>query len=469
MASTETLPASSETRLPYGSEEELAGPPRSELAPVVRGDRISSLDILRGFALLGILVLNIGDFAGPELLHDIPVGLPKPAFVGPHAHLNLVVLFLTWMFFEGKMRGLFSMLFGAGIVLLTTRAEKRGAGIRGADIYTRRNLWLCALGLIHGTFLWHGDILFHYGLSALFILFPFRALKARTQLVLGLLVGVVLGTYQVGVYTSIWDHWRLHHQAVAAEAAQSAGKPISVEQKKAIQDWRDLVAKSAYTKAKTDEAMSMAHAGYLANLTQSGFGFGQDAFDSFYIFSISDSVGAMLVGMALFKSGFLTAELSYTTYLWTAVVGFLLSVPLYVGGLWKAWHSGFDRYSVEIWVYAPYAIARMAGAVAIAAVLLIAIKSGLLRRLLRPFAAVGQTALSNYLLTTVLCQTFFLWGPWKFYGRLEYFQYSYVVFAVWAINLILSSLWLRGFAFGPVEWLWRSLTYWKAQPMRLRT
>lgn len=438
------------------------------MAPVVRGDRISSLDVLRGFALLGILVLNINDFAGPAFLHDIPAGLPKPAFAGPHAHLNLAVLFLVWTFFEGKMRGLFSMLFGAGVILLTTRAEKRGAGIRGADIYTRRNLWLCALGLIHGTFLWHGDILFHYGLSALLLLFPFRVLKARTQLVLGLLISVALGTYQVGVYTGIWDHIRLHRQAVAAEAAQSAGKPISVEEKKAIQDWRDVVAKGAYTKAKTDEAMNKAHAGYLANLTQSGLGFGPEAFDSFYIFSISDSVGAMLVGMALFKSGFFTAELSYATYLWTALVGLLISVPIYVGGIWKAWLAGFDKYSVEIWVYAPYEVARMAGALAIAAVLLIAIKSGLFRRLLRPFAAVGQTALSNYLLTTVLCQTFFVWGPWKFYGQLEYFQYYYVVFAVWAINLTLSSLWLRGFAFGPVEWLWRSLTYWKAQPMRLR-
>jgi uncharacterized protein len=462
MASTEVLLSPAEASFAPGADEELSTP-----APVKRADRISSLDILRGFALLGILVLNISDFAGPDFLHDIPVGLPKPAFTGPHAHLNLFALFLTWILFEGKMRGLFSMLFGAGVVLLTTRAEKRGAGIRGADIYTRRNMWLCALGLIHGTFLWDGDILFHYGLAALLCLFPLRVLKARTLLVLGLLIAVGLSTYQLSAYIGIWDSWRLHGKAAAAEAAQKAGQPISAEQKKDIQDWRDQVAKAAYTKAKTDEAVNKARAGYLANLKESGLGFGEKAIHSFYTFSISDSVGAMLVGMALFKSGFLSAELPYATYIWTAFAGLLLSVPIYIGGLWKASLTGFDRYAVEMWVYAPYALARMAGALAIAALLLIAIKSGLFQRLLRPFAAVGQTALSNYLLTTVLCQTLFLWGPWKLYGQLEYYQYYYVVFAVWAINLTLSSLWLRSYAFGPVEWLWRSLTYWRPQAMRL--
>lgn len=133
MTSTESFVPSVEILLPPGSEEELAGPPRA-VAPVKQAERIASLDVLRGFALLGILMLNIDDFAGPEFFHDIPIGLPKPAFTGPHTHLHLAILFLKWIFFEGKMRALFSMLFGAGVILLVSRAEKRGAGIRAADI-----------------------------------------------------------------------------------------------------------------------------------------------------------------------------------------------------------------------------------------------------------------------------------------------------------------------------------------------
>ncbi|HEY4046013.1 MAG TPA: DUF418 domain-containing protein [Acidobacteriaceae bacterium] len=456
-----------ETRLSPGSEEELGGPPRA-VAPVKRAERISSLDILRGFALLGILMLNIDNFAGPEFFHDIPIGLPKPAFTGPHAHLNLVILFLKWVFFEGKMRALFSMLFGAGVILLTSRAEKRGAGMRAADIYVRRNMWLCALGVFHGTFLWDGDILFDYGLCALLLMLPFRVLKPKTLFVAGILIAVGLGTYNVLDFTGSFDDIRLSRQVAIVAADQQAGKQITSEQKQLQQKWRAEIADKVVTKAKIDARMAAAHEGYVAHLVKHGMGYGRSGFDSFYYREIGDAMGAMLIGMALFKSGFLTAELSCAVYLWTAIVGFLISAPLYIVGIWKVYASGFSFLAVEEWAYTPYALARVAGALAIAAILLIVIKRGAFHSLLRPFAAVGHTALSNYLLTTVLCQTLFLWGPWKLYGKLEYYQYTYVVLAVWAINLIVSPIWLRAFAFGPVEWLWRSLTHWKLQPMRLR-
>jgi uncharacterized protein len=164
----------------------------------------------------------------------------------------------------------------------------------------------------------------------------------------------------------------------------------------------------------------------------------------------------------------LTAESSYATYAWTATIGFLFSAPLYVFGILKAYASGFFFLDIYKWIYMPYYFTREAGALAIAAVVMIAIKSGALRPLQRALAAVGQTALTNYLLTTVICQFIFIWGPWKLYGKLEYYQLTYVMFFVWAINLIVSPIWLRMFQFGPVEWLWRSLTYVKLQPMLKR-
>jgi uncharacterized protein len=108
--------------LPSGSPEELAGPVE---APVKIGQRLPTLDILRGVALLGILMLNIEDFAGSEGLSDIPVGLAKAAFVGWHAHLDWAIVIFKWLFGEGRMRGMFSMLFGAGVILLTERIEQR--------------------------------------------------------------------------------------------------------------------------------------------------------------------------------------------------------------------------------------------------------------------------------------------------------------------------------------------------------
>ncbi len=131
--------------------EELAGPVEG---PVARGERLVALDVLRGVALLGILTVNVEDFAGPESLHDVPMGLARVAFVGWHAHLDLAILTLKWLFVEGEMRAMFAMLFGAGAVLLTERIERRGQPARAADIFLRRNMWLALFGLIHGTLIW---------------------------------------------------------------------------------------------------------------------------------------------------------------------------------------------------------------------------------------------------------------------------------------------------------------------------
>ena len=165
-----------------GAAEELAGPPHiavNPLQPVTRAERISSMDVLRGFSLMGILVMNITDFAYGFTNYAFPLSTVKPVFDGPHWKINTAVWFMRWIFAEGKMRAMFSMLFGAGVILLTERALARGAGIRAADIYTRRNLWLVVFGMLHGYLIWSGDILFYYGLAALLFLFPFRNVRVK--------------------------------------------------------------------------------------------------------------------------------------------------------------------------------------------------------------------------------------------------------------------------------------------------
>ncbi|WP_433965785.1 DUF418 domain-containing protein [Tunturiibacter gelidiferens] len=165
-----------------GAAEELAGPAHAELSatrPVARGERISSMDVLRGFSLMGILVMNICEFAYGFHNYAYPLSTVKPVFSGPHWKINTAVWFLRWIFAEGKMRALFSMLFGAGVILLTERALARGAGIKAADIFTRRNIWLVLIGMLHGYLIWDGDILFYYGVAALLFLFPFRNVRVK--------------------------------------------------------------------------------------------------------------------------------------------------------------------------------------------------------------------------------------------------------------------------------------------------
>ena len=138
--------------------------------PLASRERIAIIDILRGIALLGILLMNIDDFVGPEgWLHDFPLGLAHPAFVGWHAMLDKAILALKWTFFEGKMRALFGLLFGASTVLLLQRIEQRAGAEKAADVFHRRNMWLIGFGLLHGLVIWNGDILLTYGVIALLV------------------------------------------------------------------------------------------------------------------------------------------------------------------------------------------------------------------------------------------------------------------------------------------------------------
>jgi uncharacterized protein len=438
-------------------------------APVKRANRIASLDVLRGFALLGILVANIEDFAGLEGRFEIPIGIAKPAFVGPHAHLNLMILFLKWIFIEGKMRGLFSMLFGAGVILLTERIERSNSGVNSADIFLRRNMWLFVFGLLHGVFLWNGDILAEYAFNSLFFLYPCRRLKAKTLFISGTIVWLGLATFAYLRAEGGIDYFNLSRRISVVSVAQKAGLTLTPEQKQTETQWQTLLAANTIlttekANAKAADVRKGGYAGYVQNFG-SEFIHHLGVFEGDFFFS--DMLGPMLIGMALFKSGFLSAELPLSIYLWTMCLGFSISTPLYIVGVWKAYASNFYFAAIDKWMVSPYNLAAEAGTLAIAALLLIVIKSGVSQKLLRPFAAVGQTALTNYLVTSLLCQYLFVFGPLKLYGRVEYYQSLYFVLAVWLVNLLGSFLWLRAFEFGPVEWLWRSLTYWRLQPMRL--
>jgi Protein of unknown function (DUF418) len=151
----------------------------------------------------------------------------------------------------------------------------------------------------------------------------------------------------------------------------------------------------------------------------------------------------MLIGMALLQLGFFTAELSTRTYLILAFAGLGLSTSIYSVGLEQVYRHGFPLLEQEGWFFLMYYLARETGMIGLASLVMLAVKRGLFSRTQRFLAAVGRTAFSNYILTSLLCQTLFVWGPLKLYGRLEYYQLMYVVAAVWVVNLLASRLWLR--------------------------
>ena len=444
--------------LPSGSPEELAGPIE---APAKLSQRIPALDILRGVALLGILMLNIEDFAGSEGLSDIPVGLAKAAFVGWHAHLDWTIVIFKWLFAEGRMRGMFSMLFGAGVILLTERIEQRAGQGKAAGVYYRRNLWLLLFGLIHGFVIWFGDILVDYSVMALLFLYPLRRLGTRTLIVGGLTIWLIGGTVTRIHAAHVVE---ILHRDAQLTAAREAGQNASQAQQTLLAASQNEQQAKA---AALTEDIRKGQLGFLDGWPHRIEAERDWLWAKFSSLRFVEWLGAMITGMGLYKAGFLTNRRPVREYVAVAIAGYAVALPLTLIGLWHLYQAGFTTAADARWMRIPYTAELCAGALANTSFLLLLIRNGKLKAVFLPLAAVGRTAFSNYILTSIICQTIFAWGPWKLFGQLEFYQWYLVVAGVWTFNLVFSSIWLRFFAFGPLEWLWRSLTYWKRQPLLL--
>ena len=459
----DSIESTDQASLPPAANEELAGPAYAATAPVTREERVSSVDVLRGISLMGILIMNICDFAFGFKDYAYPISTVKPVFNGPHWKVNTTIWFLRWILAEGKMRALFSMLFGAGVILLTGRAEARGAGIRAADIYTRRNMWLLLFGMLHCYLIWNGDILYFYATAALIFLFPFRNLKPKTLLWVGSIV-LVVNTLLVngGQTTGIYF---VQKNAAKAHDAEAAHKPLTDDQKSAIETYNKMEDQWRMSE-KTRNKDIDAHRGYAKALVA-------DAPDAFQGETIApyagfgDWLGMMLFGMALYRNGFFSLKLKTKTYALFAIIGLGISWPLVGIGAYHAWKGGFDHLQTFLWLQIPYDLGRVSGSLGTAAVVLLMIRAGLFHWLFAGCAAVGQMALSNYLLTSITMRFIYVWSPLHWYGYVDYYKIYYAVAAMWIFNMAFSTLWLRYFRFGPFEWCWRSLTYWKRQPMLL--
>ena len=427
----------------------------SDNAPVRSQDRISSLDVIRGAALLGILLMNIVGFG-------LPFAYDNPRYAGGADGINFVVWQVTFLFFEGTMRGLFSILFGAGVVLMTSRAEARDPSVAVADIYYRRNLWLIAFGLVNSwLLLFTGDILYVYGIVGLF-LFAFRHVRPRNLIILGVLVLATTGMKDI--------YWNMQEAnakaaAVAAQAELDAGSTLSDEQQEAIDDWQARLDDSVVPPERIEAMVAAKKGNYFENIAYNAERIIERQGAELYMFTFADAAGMMLIGMALLKLGVLRAERSARFYLTMMAVGYGvgLAVNVYEMNLLVAANFGYEAYTQ---FYMTMELGRLPITLGHVGTVMLVCRQGWLTGLTRRLAAVGQMALTNYISQTIICSTFFFGVGFAMFNELQRYELYYVVFAIWAFQLIVSPIWLKYFRFGPLEWLWRSLTYQQRQPMR---
>lgn len=428
-------------------------------APVAKAARIDSLDILRGVAVFGILMMNITAFG---LLWQ---AYNNPTVDGGADGLNLAVYKIINVGFEGTMRGIFSLLFGAGIVLLTERMELAGAGIMAAEVHFRRMLWMLLFGFAHwALLLWTGEILFAYSICGL-ILFSFRKLKVGVLLSIAAAMLLVASAASVGRWFDTSD---LSARAAAAETAKASGAKLTAKQDDAIKDWKE---EAAHSKGSPEDAAKRRawHSGsYVDAVTGQFPGSVEFQWVGLPFALLFDMLPFMLIGMALLKIDVLSGLRPRRDYLIMLVAGYGIGLPLGYFELQVLLDANFTRLAF-LQADATYQISRLAMVVGHLGLLLTLIGTGWLGPLQRALGAVGQMALTNYLMQTIICTwLFYSFGPGLgLFGQLERYQLYGVVAAIWLAQLLWSPLWLSKFRFGPFEWIWRSLTYWQKQPMRI--
>lgn len=430
-------------------------------APVSKKERILFLDCLRGIALLGILIMNIMAQSQPHFFYAA-LNLNQP-ITGP----NLWAWIMECLFFEGTMRGLFSILFGAGTLLLLTRLEKQNPGLQPADIYYRRLLWLLIFGLINAfVFLWPGDILYPYALCGL-LLFPFRNWSVRS-LLLGGLMFLCIATYREN--SMLQDGKKLIAEGRAAERLEAKKAKLTSEQEEALGKWKGFKEKNTsegILKQAKDEAKKVQGRSY-ADI----FRFYRDInmmIEStvFYKTGWWDILLFFFAGMALFKSGFLQGEKPTALYATITVVGIGTGLLLNYFLLKMQYETRFDNVVfTEKWKFSYYEIRRLFQTLGYLSLFILLYKVAIGRKILNVFAPVGQMAFTNYLMQSVITSIIFY--GFAVYGRLQRYEVYFILLGIWTFQIVFSHVWLRYFRFGPFEWVWRSLTYWKVPAMRRR-
>ena len=409
--------------------------PEAAAEPVTEKDRIVSMDVLRGFALLGILPMNIQYFS------MISAAYMNPTMYGDLHGANLWVWLLCHVLADEKFMAIFSMLFGAGILLMTSRVE--AAGKRSAPLHYRRMGWLILFGLAHAYLLWSGDILFTYGMSGL-VVYRCRQWTPRKLLIAGVLTLAVAPAILTA--EGIWSRQWTPKQVRAASADLWAPTPAMVANE--IAAYRGSWTEQMRARAVDSAQMQSVY---------------------FVLFTFWRAAGLMLVGMALFKLGVFRARMRRPDY-WAMVFAAAgVGIPITLYGTWRDFAVGWDfRHSFFFGLQFNYWASLLVCMGWVGAVML-ACQSPRLTPATCRLAAVGRMAFTNYILQTLICTTLFYGHGFGLFGKVERVGQLAIVFIIWGVQLILSPTWLQHFLFGPLEWLWRSLTYWSWEPFVRQT
>lgn len=402
-------------------------------------DRIPALDLIRGIAVLGILVVNVASFAAPESASVSP-NLPRPGTTADSlAFITVMILF------EGKMRALFTLLFGASMLLFVERTQAKGRD--GPHLQLRRLGWLALFGYLHFLLLWDGDILFLYAVVGLGALAMRRAPPLPS-----VLAALVLFAGWQGVGLAMW------YPSVTNEAAVLSGTATPAQ----IQTHHEAVAL-----ARKEDQLDRVRAeqGFV---DQARVRLTEEPYFPFLmvIFNWAEIFTLMLIGMALYRTGFFAGGWPRQRLRQTALLGIGLGGLLTATFTLYAARQGFPEMLMHLGSQTMLGFPHLMMALGFAALAMLSAKTLLASAVGSRLQAAGRMAFSNYLATSLVMTAIFsgwglgLFGQYGAFGQLAFVGLGWVLMLGW------SKPWLDRYRQGPLEWLWRSLTEWRRLPMR---
>lgn len=402
----------------------------SQIGPVALTERIEILDVLRGLAVCGILIGNMQWFSG--------YGFMPPSLEHQTALVDQVTRFLVHFFVEGKFYSIFSFLFGFGFALQIARAEERGD--TKASLFKRRLFWLLVIGALHALLLWSGDILSVYALMG-FILILFRKKPDRSLLKWAFaLVLVPIVTYA------------LMYALFLAFAPPDVASMVAAGQNEM---WNQAVN-------------TVPHSNYFQII--SGFnlqGLAGRWAGLIFQMRLPKILAMFLLGFYAYRQGFFHDVASHRPFIQRVLV-----YGLTLGIICNAIFAAFARSEADL----PPSLSGLIGvvmyafgvpALALGLIALVATlwQGGMARRVLAVFAPVGQMALTNYLMQSLICVLIFYGYGLGLFGSVRASYTIAIAVAIFLFQIVFSTLWLTYFSYGPMEWIWRQLTYQKRLPL----
>ncbi len=408
--------------------------------PTSEADRIQSLDVLRGFALLGILLLNILGFGFHSSGYFNPL-----VGIGESTALNLGVWATVDVLFEGAMRCLFSMLFGAGVVLFATT--------KAGSLHYKRNFWLVVIGFFDGyILLWNGDILITYALAGA-LLYVVRDSSPKR-----LLIGAIALIVAMSAMNTIMSAGlAMGREASETITTATPDETIAPASRAMVAVWEDFEAD--YNSPDMEVQLARRRASY-----SSAFNYNTGVMAELLVFTIPvilfwDALAMMLLGMALYKWNVLNASRSASFYIRLMASGFTVGFATNIYEVSRGFSSDFEVLSVFGYMQPTYHVGRLGMAAGYLGLVMLICKFAWLPSTRMRLAAVGRMALTNYLMHSLIALVIFTGAGFALVGTLERWMLYVMVLGIWIFQLFFSPWWLARYRFGPLEWIWRALTY----------